>query len=87
MSMIPSHNAMVFGIKNSLELSAVNGFVVGVTCMLGPIFAKFILKETFDYLIIFLTGTSFAMMSLVVLFFYEEKKFVYTQKEDNESKL
>ena len=65
-----------FGVDNSVIILGICGIFGGISCILGPILTFFIIKETEDYLKIYLIGTAPTIISLILIFFVkvEDKK-------------
>ena len=59
----------------------------GVAGLIGPIFAKLVVKEKEDYLILFMIGAALSVLSLVVWFLFSEKKFDYGAKQEKPNEM
>lgn len=82
----------VFGTKLGSTMYGIGACFIGLASILGPVLTKFIIKNREDYLIIYLCGSVFVIMSLITLIFFKEDPFDYrkpinskTQKEGYQS--
>ena len=73
--------ATIFGIKNSVKLIGITGYYLGAAGYVLPIIAKFKIKKLDDYLIVYLIGTGFAFVALIICLTLSVDKFVYNQEE------
>lgn len=67
----------IFGIKNAVILIGIAGYFLGTFSFMGALLAKFVISETKDFLIVYLTGAAFATMGLIITLIISEKKFEY----------
>ena len=82
--------AKIFGIKNSVKLIGITGYYLGLSGYVLPIIAKFKIKQLDDYLVVYLIGTFFACIALIICLTLRVDKFVYNQEEkikDNVNKI
>ena len=68
----------IFGMKNAIILIGITGYYIGSCGFVGALIAKFIIKKPEDYLIVYLIGAAFAVMSLIITIFMNGDKFPYT---------
>ena len=68
----------IFGMKNAIILIGITGYYIGSCGFVGALIAKFIIKKPEDYLIVYLIGAAFAVMSLIITIFMNGDKFTYT---------
>ena len=68
----------VFGMRNTIKLIGITGYFIGTAGFVGAIFAKFIIKDKNDFLIVYWIGCGFAIMGLIICLFTREDKFIYT---------
>ena len=73
--------ATIFGIKNSVKLIGITGYYLGAAGYVLPIIAKFKIKKLDDYLIVYLIGTVFAFVALIICLTLSVDKFVYNKDE------
>ena len=73
--------ATIFGIKNSVKLIGITGYYLGAAGYVLPIIAKFKIKKLDDYLIVYLIGTGFAFVALIICLTLSVDKFVYNKDE------
>lgn len=67
----------VFGTKLGSTMYGIGACFIGLASILGPVLTKFIIKNKEDYLIIYLCGSVFVIMSLITLIFFKEDPFDY----------
>jgi hypothetical protein len=73
----------IFGLEKGPEMYGLTGNFIGIASISGPIMTNFLLKEKPDFLIVFLVGGALCVVKLVVLiFFKEDDKFVYSLIDD-----
>ena len=72
----------IFGMKNTVTLLGITGYYIGTAGFLGPLIAKFIIKEDKDFLIVYWIGCGFAIMGWIICLFTKEDKFIYNQIEE-----
>jgi uncharacterized membrane protein len=78
----------VYGLKNSMHLLVFSSIVAGLSGLLGPILAKFVIKEKSDYLVLFMTGGVFTIISLLICYFFiSEEKFDYKVSDIDSTKV
>ena len=68
----------IFGMKNAIILIGITGYYIGSCGFVGALIAKFIIKKPEDYLIVYLIGAAFAVMSFIITIFMNGDKFPYT---------
>ena len=73
--------ATIFGIKNSVKLIGITGYYLGAAGYVLPIIGKFKIKKLDDYLIVYLIGTGFAFVALIICLTLSVDKFVYNKDE------
>ena len=68
----------VFGIDIGPEVFGISGMTLALANLAGPILTEFYINKKEDYIVPFLIGACLVTVkTLVVLFFDEDKKFVY----------
>jgi MFS family permease len=75
--MFPPFVGKIFGMKNSVTMLGILGIFNGISSLLGPIIQTFIITDVTDYLIVFLIACGLTCVSLVLLFFVNDKEFEY----------
>ena len=70
----------IFGMKNAIILLGITGYYIGSCGFVGALIAKLIIKQRSDYLIVYLIGAGFAVISLIITIFMNGEKFPYTPK-------
>ena len=78
--------AKIFGIKNSIKLLGITGYYLGISSYVLPLITKFYVNGVDDYLIIYLIGTGFAFMSLIICLTIRVDKFVYNEYKKIQNK-
>ena len=74
----------IFGMKNTVTLIGITGYYIGTAGFLGPVIAKFVIKDdqkdsdVSDFLTMYLIGCGFAIMGFIICIFTKEDKFEYT---------
>ena len=76
-TMFPPFVGKIFGMNNSVTMLGILGIFNGVSSLLGPIIQTFIISDVTDYLIVFLIACGLTVVSLVLLFFVNDKEFEY----------
>ena len=76
-TMFPPFVGKIFGMKNSVTMLGILGIFNGVSSLLGPVIQTFIITDVTDYLIVFLIACGLTVVSLVLLFFVNDKEFAY----------
>jgi len=84
-SLMPPTMTKVFGIKNSAELYSLAACVVAVGSILGPVLAKFVVHAKSDYLILYMAGLGFTVISLTLCILFREEPFQYNNVTVNNS--
>lgn len=72
--------ATIFGIKNSVKLIGITGYYLGAAGYVLPIIGKFKIKKLEDYLVVYLIGTGFSFVALIICVTLSVEKFVYNQE-------
>ena len=72
--------ATIFGIKNSVKLIGITGYYLGAAGYVLPIIGKFKIKKLEDFLIVYLIGTGFSIVALIICVTLSVEKFVYNQE-------
>lgn len=67
----------IFGMKNAIILLGITGYYIGSCGFVGALIAKLIIKKRSDYLIVYLIGAGFAVISLIITIFMNGDKFPY----------
>ena len=63
------------------EMYGLTGFFIGLASFMGPILTKIFIKEDSDYLIIYSIGGAFCVIKFIALLFFDEnKEYVFTPK-------
>lgn len=71
----------VFGDNLGAEMYGLTGFFIGLASFAGPILTKLLIKEDSDYLIIYFIGGGFCVVKFIALLFFDEnKEFVFKDK-------
>lgn len=70
----------IFGMKNAIILLGITGYYIGSCGFVGALIAKFIIKKSEDYLIVYLIGAAFAVISLIITIFMNGDKFPYKEE-------
>ena len=74
----------IFGTRYGPEVNGIAVALYGFSCLLGPIIAKFFIKERSDYKILYLSGTFFALISLITVLTFDEKVFKFKHEKNEE---
>ena len=78
----------VYGIKYFGFIYSVSTGIGGFFHLLGPLIIKIVVRNVEDYKKLFIGGAIGCLISLIILFFFSEKKFRYKINEnDNEKEL
>ena len=76
----------IFGMKNTVTLLGITGYYIGTAGFLGAVFAKFIIRNDNDYLIVYWIGCGFAIMGFIICLITKVDKFAYSKTEEEEGK-
>ena len=68
----------IFGMKNTVTLIGVTGYYIGTAGFIGALCAKLIIKDEYDFLIVYLIGCGFAVVGFVICLMTKEDKFQYS---------
>ena len=68
----------IFGMKNTVTLIGVTGYYIGTAGFIGALCAKLIIKDEYDFLIVYLIGCGFAVVGFVFCLMTKEDKFPYS---------
>ena len=74
----------IFGTRYGPEVNGIAVALYGFSCLLGPIIAKFFIKERSDYKNLYLSGTFFALISLITVLTFDEKVFKFKHQKNEE---
>lgn len=69
----------IFGIYHGAEIFGITGIWIGIANLIGPLLAKYILKNNRDYAIAFLIGGSLCVIKLGILIFFIEERYINTK--------
>lgn len=78
----------IFGLQYGPEMYGITGNFIGFANLCGPVFAKLIIKDNKDYLVVFLIGGFLCLIKLILLIkFNENERFLFKgekaiEKED-----
>ena len=64
--------------KNTVTLIGVTGYYIGTAGFIGALCAKLIIKDEYDFLIVYLIGCGFAVVGFVICLMTKEDKFQYS---------
>jgi len=91
-ALFPTFISKKFGLKNSSEIYGIIFLCFGSASLLGPIIAKFVLPSNVStgltpYLIVFLIGTGFAAIGLILVLLLDTKPFEYKIQKIEEEQI
>ena len=72
----------IFGLFVGPELYGLTGISIGISNLLGPVLMKIISGNDYSFLIIFLIGTGFCIIKLIVVIFFDENQKMYDDIND-----
>ena len=75
----------IYGTKYGPEVNGIAVALYGFSCLLGPIIAKFLIHEKSDYKTLYFSGTFMAILSLITVFTFDEKRFKFHCEEGEKS--
>ncbi len=64
-----------FGVENSVVLLGICGIFTAISCLLGPILTKVIIKEVSDYMIVYFITCGTGIVSATLTWFIKYEKF------------
>ena len=76
----------IFGMKNSVTLFGVTGYYIGTAGFVGAVIAKFVIKQSQDYLIVYLIGCVLALVGFGICLTVKEDPFPYVPKKREDNK-
>jgi len=83
-ALITPINSKVFGMKNSTEVYGYVCLFLAISAILGPVFAKFVVSQKSDYLVLYWAGALLAIISFIICSLFSEEVFDYNGKENKE---
>lgn len=83
--MIPLY-PKIYGVKYASEINGISLSLYGFSSLLGPIVSKFLIKDKSDYKLLYLSGTFFAIISLLTCITFDEIPFKYEMLEKETEK-
>lgn len=70
--------------KNSIFLIGITGYIIGACGFVGAVLSKLIIKEEKHFLIVYLLGVGFAVISFFITLKLSEDKFRYVRIEPDD---